>query len=69
MTGTEDEYLLADRSLPDDVVSWRRSQLVGAGYSEETAEILAEIREVDLHRATELLANGCPADLAWKILL
>lgn len=70
MNGTEDDrLLLEDPGLPEDVISWRLSRLVGAGYPEETAEILAELREVDLHRAVELLANGCPAELAWKILL
>ena len=42
--------------------------LIEAGYPLETAERIAE-SEVDLHRAVELIGQGCTTDVAEKILL
>jgi hypothetical protein len=52
----------------DEVVRWRRARLLRAGYSEETARQLAELRDVDLHRAVDLVRQGCPPGLAARIL-
>ena len=49
-------------------LAWRLAQLVKAGYDDEAAVDLA-LADVDLHAATELLARGCPADTALRILL
>jgi hypothetical protein len=51
------------------VTSWRREQLVRAGYPEADALLLADLAYVDLHCATGLLLSGCPVDTALRILL
>jgi hypothetical protein len=48
---------------------WRSEELFRAGYDPAAAEILAVRHDVDLHGATQLLANGCTPELALKILL
>jgi hypothetical protein len=53
----------------DVVVTWRAEQLELAGYGAAAAAELAARVDVDLHVATGLLAEGCPAELALKILL
>jgi hypothetical protein len=52
----------------DRVMRWRAQELERAGYSPTAAAELAERNDVDLHRATELLESGCPAELALEIL-
>ena len=54
---------------PDKVLVWRTEFLVKAGYDDEAASMLAECKEVDLHKAEALLENGCSATLALLILL
>jgi hypothetical protein len=51
------------------VVDWRLRELTRAGYGEEGARSLADQVEIDLHRATDLLRDGCPEDVALRILL
>jgi hypothetical protein len=51
------------------VLTWRREELERAGYDERIAEMLSELRYVDLHLATHLLRRGCPAETALKILV
>jgi len=51
------------------VMEWRFDQLVRSGYDVDAAAAVAAHFEVDLHRAEELLANGCSAELALRILL
>jgi hypothetical protein len=51
------------------VLHWRFSQLVRAGYSADQAVELACHLDVDLHRAVELAARGCPTPLAVRILI
>ena len=50
------------------VASWRLHVLVEAGFPVPLAEALAH-SDVDLHRAVELVARGCEAELAAEILL
>jgi hypothetical protein len=50
------------------VTGWRLHVLIEAGYPFETAERIAE-SDVDLHRAVELVTQGCSPDVAEKILL
>ena len=51
------------------VACWRVEQLVRAGYGEVEALLLAELGDVDLHVAVDLLQQGCPVDTALRILL
>jgi hypothetical protein len=48
---------------------WRAGELERAGYDHAAATALATRHDVDLHRAADLLAQGCPPELALKILL
>jgi hypothetical protein len=71
------EYLCmtaAETRLPTDtelerVQQWRAEELRRAGYGREGASDLAERLDVDLHRAIELLEQGCSEELALAILL
>jgi ABC-type phosphate/phosphonate transport system substrate-binding protein len=51
------------------VEAWRAEQLEMAGYGAQAAAELATRHDVDLHVAMDLLARGCSADLALKILI
>ncbi len=51
------------------VEQWRAEELERAGYGPEAAVELAVRTDVDLHRAAELLKNGCTTELALQILL
>ena len=62
----------AETEIRDETVlveAWRAEQLELAGYGAAAAAELAMRQDVDLHRAVEMLADGCPAELALKILL
>ena len=48
---------------------WRAEELERAGYGTRAAGRLAARHDIDLHRAIELLDQGCPPELATKILL
>jgi hypothetical protein len=50
------------------VESWRLHVLMEAGYPLPLAEKIAH-SEADLHRAAELVAQGCNPDIAAEILL
>jgi hypothetical protein len=51
----------------DEVAEWRYEQLLGAGWPDGYAVLLAAA-DVDLHGACHILGQGCPVDLAWRIL-
>ena len=53
----------------DLVEAWRAEQLEMAGYDARAAAALALRQDVDLHYAVDLMARGCPAELALQILL
>jgi hypothetical protein len=57
-----------DRSAAPEVVSWRRRQLVEAGFSERLARRVASDPSFDLHALIELVERGCPPTLAVRIL-
>jgi hypothetical protein len=61
------EAAVAARS-DDAVVRWRLIVLLRAGYGWDEAVELAETN-VDLHLAAKLLGDGCPSDVARRILL
>ncbi len=51
-----------------DVVSWRRDQLVHAGFTLPVAAQLAYDPRYDLHALIELVERGCSPELAVRIL-
>jgi hypothetical protein len=56
------------QSEREKVESWRLHVLIEAGYPLPLAEKLAH-SEADLHRAVELINNGCAFETATEILL
>jgi hypothetical protein len=52
----------------DPVRCWRLEVLLDAGYDAGLALQIA-VSTADLHLATQLLEQGCPADVAGRILL
>ena len=74
MSGTilEDQMPAAEvheESEIERIEHWRAEELERAGFSPAHAGKLAARHDVDLHRAVELVQRGCPADLAFKILV
>jgi hypothetical protein len=57
------------RVSDEEVVGWRREQLLRAGCDPWAALILAKRSHVDLHHAVDLLEHGCPPRTALEILL
>ena len=53
----------------DRVVRWRAEAPERAGFDHDSAAALASRPDVDLHRATALLEQGCTPELALRILL
>ena len=51
------------------VAVWRAETLERCGYSPAAASALAIRRDVDLHRALQLVKNGCSHTTALRILL
>ena len=51
------------------VLRWRVDELSRAGYDDRLALKLALQPHVDLHRAVDLLRNGCEPTLAAQILV
>ncbi len=51
------------------IEAWRAEALERAGYGPREAAKIAARHDIDLHKATDLLELGCPADLALQILL
>ena len=66
MSTAESEVRLTEQEL---VERWRAEELKRAGYPEDLAESIAARADIDLHRALDLLGEGCPAELAAAILL
>jgi hypothetical protein len=52
----------------DDVVAWRRAQLLRAGFPHRLAARVADEGGYDLHQLIELVERGCPPVLALRIL-
>ena len=63
------ELISQDEGEQTAVLEWRFSQLAQSGYGPEDAIVLATHTDVDLHRASDLVARGCPPALALRILL
>jgi hypothetical protein len=66
--GETTEIIEPDGGEGSKVESWRLHVLMEAGYPFSLAEKLAGT-EVDLHRAVELLGQGCSPETAVEILL
>jgi hypothetical protein len=60
---------LRERTEIERIESWRRERLEEAGYPPFAARALAERHDIDLHRALNLLKDGCPVETALQILL
>jgi hypothetical protein len=54
--------------LQANVTSWRRDRLVEAGFALPVASKLARDTRYDLHALIELVEDGCPPELALRIL-
>jgi hypothetical protein len=66
--GETTETIEPDRGESSKVESWRLHVLMEAGYPLPLAEKLAG-SEADLHRAVELVGQGCDPETAVEILL
>jgi len=51
------------------VLTWRRDELIRAGYGQRAALVIALDATIDLHRAVDLIRAGCPERTALRILL
>ncbi len=58
-----------DETEHERVERWRAERLERAGYSREAAAELAARVDIDLHRAVDLVENGCPPETARRILI
>jgi hypothetical protein len=58
----------ATRNATDEVVRWRREQLVESGFPLALATRLAGDPRYDLHALIELAERGCAPELAVRIL-
>jgi hypothetical protein len=54
--------------LEQQVIGWRREQLLGAGLTLELASRVARDDRFDLHALIELVERGCPPELAVRIV-
>jgi hypothetical protein len=51
-----------------EVVGWRREQLVGTGFPLPLADRVAKDARYDLHALIDLTQRGCAPELAVRIL-
>ena len=65
---TAAETLREDTEL-ERVQAWRAQELERAGYPPVAAAKLAARHDVDLHRAIDLVRQGCSHEMALSILL
>ena len=65
MPTTETPVQLTEQEL---VEQWRAEALERAGYPAAAAVEIAARADIVLHRATQLLQNGCTPELALQIL-
>jgi hypothetical protein len=56
------------RGTTPEILSWRRRQLVEAGFPRPLAREAAHDSAYDLHALIELVERGCPPELALRIL-
>ena len=53
----------------DRIERWRKEILESAGYGADAAAELALRQDIDLHHAVDLVKQGCPTQVALRILL
>ena len=68
-TMTAAELQVVDETEQDRVEHWRAEELIRAGYEPSDAIALAARHDIDLHRAVELIQQGCPYETAIEILI
>ncbi|MFL5912812.1 MAG: hypothetical protein ACJ768_19880 [Gaiellaceae bacterium] len=56
-------------SETERVERWRMDELLRVGFDVEFAALIAAEPGVDLHTAIDMVEQGCPPDLAARILL
>jgi hypothetical protein len=56
------------KSASDELVRWRRKQLVDSGFPLSLATRLAKDSRYDMHALIELVERGCPPDVAARIV-
>jgi hypothetical protein len=59
---------MGPRVSSDPIIEWRRGRLLDAGFASDLAADLAQDGKVDLHALLDLVDQGCPPDLAARIL-
>ena len=68
---TDSHSTIADRPQlsqeEQNVLHWRYTQLRGLGFGSEDARVLAEGR-AELALVRRLVADGCPVELAFRIV-
>lgn len=69
MVVTAAETRLVFETEIEKIEQWRAEELERAGYPIREAGELAVRHDVDLHLAVDLLRQGCPVEVALKILL
>lgn len=52
----------------EQVEDWREATLIAAGYPADDAIELSRRHDVDLHRAVDLVRQGCDVQVAVEIL-
>jgi hypothetical protein len=60
-------YEIVETEL-ERVERWRTAELMRVGFAGNDALALAARLDVDLHEAIALVQQGCPPDLAFRIL-
>ena len=53
----------------EQIVNWRMTELVRAGYPDGAAFEVAMRLHIDLHAALDLIRRGCPPETAVRILI
>ena len=66
---TAAETGLRDETELERVQAWRAAELERAGYPPAAAAKVAARHDVDLHRAIDLVRQGCSHEMALSILL
>jgi hypothetical protein len=69
--GEHDDDVLVTQGQSENakIEAWRLKELIDAGYPMSLAELIAVRPSIDLHKAIELVKNGCAPELAAEILL
>jgi hypothetical protein len=60
--------LISPRSERERYTEWRARRLRDAGFGRDTAYWLARDTAFDLHALLELIDQGCPPELALRIV-